>query len=203
VRGRVGLLICDLGTIKNRHRTESNMPKNVDEQSKEVVIKPSPCLLSTMIFALIFSSAGLDGARAAEYSEKDVKARKHKSIKGDKRLSVKDPECKPCSGLPNSVSLADKANFERAFQLAERGHTAQSVAVYRDLAAKLNLFECSYNLGLAQASVGDLKGSEASLREAIRLNPGVKETYKMISQVQEALGKHDEAKANMNHYLQL
>jgi len=102
----------------------------------------------------------------------------------------------------SGFSAAQKSAFEQAFNL-QPSHRSESAKKYRELSSQLSNFAVWYNLGLVEAAAGNLHDAESALKKSAHLNPQLRETFKLLSEVQQALGKSSEAKASLNRYRQL
>jgi hypothetical protein len=121
-------------------------------------------------------------------------------------LTIQDPECRPFSPANmhwTNFSEAQKAEFEAAYQLERESKFNQAAKKYQELSSQISNFALLYNQALSEAASGDLTGAESSFKKSAQLNPQIRETFKMLSQVQQALGKTAESKASMHHYLSL
>lgn len=100
-------------------------------------------------------------------------------------------------------SAPQRAIFDLAFNLQEHHHLTQALEKYRELSTSLDNFALFFNLGICEAQAGDLASAELDLKRSANLNPQHRDTYKMLSTVQAALGKDAEAKDSHNRYLKL
>lgn len=122
------------------------------------------------------------------------------------KLSIKDPECQsfaPSAMAWDGFSASQKSSFEEAYRLEKESRLTEAVRKYRELSTQVNSFQLLYNLGVAEAASGNLASAEADLKRSAQANPHNRATFKLLSQVQSALGKEAEARYSMDKYLQL
>lgn len=93
-----------------------------------------------------------------------------------------------------SPSPSDRARLEqgrRAFECGDDAAARQHLA--RVLASGLHFADVHYMLGLIEERAGELERAAASLREAIRINPGYVEALVALASVCERRGDFDQA----------
>lgn len=121
-------------------------------------------------------------------------------------MIVTDASCQPFSAAEmdwTKFSAAQKAQFEAGYRLQIASHFSEAIKNYASVAGQLQNFAVFYNLGLCEAAIGDLGNAEAHLKQSAQLNSQNRETYKLLSKVQDTLGKTAEAKATKDKYLKL
>jgi hypothetical protein len=96
-----------------------------------------------------------------------------------------------------------RAMFDLAFNLQEHHHLAEAQKKYRELSSSFENFALFFNLGICEADAGELAAAEVDLIQSAKLNPGHRDTYKMLASVQEALGKPKEARVSHDRFLKL
>ncbi len=143
----------------------------------------------------------------SESSDKSLLKRNiTKKQKEGAKIIQGDPECRPFSPVSmdwKGFSEAQKHEFEDAFKLAAEFHYDLAIKKYEILSVQIKKSEIFYNLALAQCADGDLLLAESSLKQAAKLNPLIRETFKVLSKIEKALGNTAEAQYNMNRYNEL
>lgn len=190
--------------MKSRNSPEISLNRRARVSSGLLVVLSGVLLMQASGNLPVAAESGKSSAQNAAQAKKRGNY-KH-TPKVVKQLSVKDPECRPFSPSEmdwRGFSAIQKATFEEAYKLAGGSTLSEATKKYEQLAAQLESFQIFYNLGLIHAEAGDLAAAEQALKKSGTINPGNRETFKLLSQVLKRLGKDAESKAYMDRYLQL
>ena len=93
--------------------------------------------------------------------------------------------------------------FDEAVGFLKKHDLTKAAEKLEKLSKQIKRFAVEYDLGLIYAEQGDLEKAELALKRANKIYPWHQESYKILSKVQEALGKNEEAESSMVMYLSL
>lgn len=98
--------------------------------------------------------------------------------------------------LATAPSASDRAELEQGRRAFERGDDESALRHFgRIIGSGLRFADVHYRLGLIHDRRGDLAAASASLKEAIRINPGYVEALLALATVAERLGHFDQARS--------
>jgi predicted Zn-dependent protease len=121
------------------------------------------------------------------------------------KVSISDPECQFVYLVEefNYFSDGQKLLLDESGKMLNKDNLSGAIEKLKELAKSTNSFTAQYNLGLIYAKQGDLQAAETALVESIKIYPKQREAYKILSKVQNALGKKKESRYHMDCYLML
>jgi len=112
----------------------------------------------------------------------------------------------PPSALPTLSSGSDlsaRQHFEKAYQEHQSGRHEEAIVCYQKAIDAKNMYEAFFNMGLCMKHVGRLEEAELALARTANLNRLYRPAYKVLSEVQKALGKESEATVSWSQYSRL
>jgi tetratricopeptide (TPR) repeat protein len=112
----------------------------------------------------------------------------------------------PPSALPTLSSGSDlsaRQHFEKGYQEHLSGRHEEAIVCYQKAIDAKSMYEAFFNMGLCLKLVGRLTEAEAALARSASLNRLYRPAYKVLSEVQKALGKESEAQVSWSQYSRL